>query len=81
MSQPEFPNNEQVINGYASWSAVLRYQKQDDTVHGVMRVNDALQTGFCLGATFYSVGQSFLVQGMGRCVPIYPINETFVSSE
>ena len=81
MTKSDFPNNEQIPTRYASWSAVLVCQEQPDTAHGVMRVDDALQTGFCLGSTFYSVGQSFMVRGGGRCVPTYPINETFVGSE
>lgn len=81
MDDPNFPDNEQMTTRYASWSAVLVCQEQPDTAHGIMRVDDALQTGFCLGSTFYSVGQSFMVRGMGRCVPTYPMNETFVRSE
>lgn len=81
MSDDDFPNNEQGAYGYASWSAVLRCQEHPNTTHGVMRVVDALQTGFCLGATFYSVGQSFMVRGIGRCVHTYPVNGTFVDGD
>lgn len=73
--------NEQEIKHYASWSAVLSCQKHPDIKHGVMQIGEVLQTGFCLGATFYSVGQSFPVHGMGKCVPTYAVNDTFAGHE